>query len=275
MKINPKLYAVADSVTPVETEEFDGRKIEIYTMDQFTGIREEFVNGKGEFAVWSSQDGTNYRVFIEDGYYKEVKELYEQPVNKIWVDFWDTTDNVSKKFQRFFIYPLMGLAIVLAILAIVFGSMAGSSATVFQWVVIALLVALFIAMIVVNYRTKKVIMDENVKSRQLIIDLFGEKKFDELTDRQKAYMDQYMDNLYGQSEEAPQENLDAPAETEATDAEEVKEENKEGVVVVSENNDEVKEENSNGEANDVSNEVEESKDAELLSESEETKEENI
>ncbi len=275
MKINPKLYAVADSVTPVETEEFDGRKIEIYTMDQFTGIREEFVNGKGEFAVWSSQDGTNYRVFIEDGYYKEVKELYEQPVNKIWVDFWDTTDNVSKKFQRFFIYPLMGLAIVLAILAIVFGSMAGSSAIVFQWVVIALLVALFIAMIVVNYRTKKVIMDENVKSRQLIIDLFGEKKFDELTDRQKAYMDQYMDNLYGQSEEAPQENLDAPAETEATDAEEVKEENKEEVVVVSENNDEVKEENSNGEANDVSNEVEESKDAELLSESEETKEENI
>ncbi len=275
MKINPKLYAVADSVTPVENEEFDGRKIEIYTMDQFTGIREEFVNGKGEFAVWSSQDGTNYRVFIEDGYYKEVKELYEQPVNKIWVDFWDTTDNVSKKFQRFFIYPLMGLAIVLAILAIVFGSMAGSSAIVFQWVVIALLVALFIAMIVVNYRTKKVIMDENVKSRQLIIDLFGEKKFDELTDRQKAYMDQYMDNLYGQSEEAPQENLDAPAETEATDAEEVKEENKEEVVVVSENNDEVKEENSNGEANDVSNEVEESKDAELLSESEETKEENI
>ncbi len=271
MKINPKLYAIADTVTPVEVEEFDGRKIEVYTMDQFNGIREDFCNSKGEFAVWSSQDGVNYRVFIEDGYYKEVNELYQQPVNKIWVDFWDATDSISKKFQRFFIYPLMGLAIILAILAIVFGSIGGSNANIFQWVVIALLVALFIAMIVVNYRTKKVIMDENVKSRQLIIDLFGEKKFDELTDRQKQYMDQYMDNLYSSNdseavaeenkesteenkEEAEAKEVEAKEETETEKVEEVKEDSTSDASIEVEKKENVESDTDVSDSNDTVNE---------------------
>ena len=244
MKINPKLYEVANTVTPVETQDIgNGAKIEVYTMDQFTGIREEFVNNKGEFAVWSSLDGINYRIFLEDGYYEAVKDLYSQPVNKIWVEFWNKTDNISKKFSRFFIYPLMGVAIVLAVLAIVL-----SNIPVFQYVVIGVLVLLFIAMIVVNFRTKKIITNESVKSRQEIIDLFGEDKFNTLTDTQKSYMDAYMDNLYG-----PVEDADVNEESSDIKTDEVNEEKNEN----EENNEvEVKEEveektisdeNSNGE----------------------------
>ena len=93
MKINPKLFNVAAEADPVDVQEFDERKVEIYMMDNYPKIKEEFIN-KGKFAVWSSIDGVNYRIFIEEGYYNELKELYSQPINKIWVDFWDTCEGL-------------------------------------------------------------------------------------------------------------------------------------------------------------------------------------
>ena len=43
MRVNPKLYPVADEVTPYETQTWENRKVEIYLMDSFEGIKEEFV----------------------------------------------------------------------------------------------------------------------------------------------------------------------------------------------------------------------------------------
>ena len=226
MKINPKLFMVADGIEPIEVQEFDERKIEIYSMEQFEGIKEEFVMKKGQFAVWSSVDGVNYRLFLEEGYRKEVSELYSEKVNRTWVNFYDTTDRISKKFSNYFVYPLMGVAVLACVLSIFLNQYMPSWAS---WVIIGVLAVMFVLMIFVNMKIKKVVLKENTKARQEIIDYLGENKFDALIEAQKSYMDKYYENLYPDDEEAEAENVEAPA-NEITDKPEAEAEQKEDVV---------------------------------------------
>ena len=224
MKINHKLFAVADGVEPIEVQEFDERKIEIYSMDQFEGIKEEFVMKKGQFAVWSSVDGFNYRLFLEDGYHKKLKDLYCQKVNQTWVNFYDTTDSISKKFSNYFVYPLMGVAVLACVLSIFLNQYMPSWTS---WVIIGVLAVMFVAMIFVNMKIKKVVLKENTKARQEIIDYLGEAKFDALIEAQKSYMDEYFENLYPKAEdeetEASEETKEVAVES-TPEVEEVKEE---------------------------------------------------
>ena len=225
MKINQKLYALAEGVEPAEKQTFDDRFIEIYFMDQIEGLVQEYVHSKGQFAVWTSQDAVNYRLFIERGYYNEVKELYQQPVNKIWVEFWDRTDVLSKKFTRLFIYPMMLVAVILCVLSFVLPkafSWDQNASNIFSYCIIGGLVALFIVMMLCNSFTKKKITQENIKSRQMVMDIFGEENFNALIDKQKNYMDEYFKNLYP---EEPDEfnSEEAPEAEEATEAEVVNE----------------------------------------------------
>lgn len=225
MRVNPKLYPVADEVTPFEVQNCGDKKVELYLMDSFEGIKEEFVIRKGQFAVWSSADGINYRLFLENGYYERVKDLYSEPVNQIWLDFYDTTDNISKKFSNYFIYPLMGFAIV-ACLASIF--LAQYMPSFVSWIIIGVLAVMFIVMIFVNMKMKKKILAENTKSRQKIIDHFGGNRFDELIEMQKTYMDEYFENLYPQ--DAEEENKEDAALVENTEASETKAEESTEVV---------------------------------------------
>lgn len=209
MKMNQKLFMIAEDVTPIEVQEWDERKIEVYHMDDFEGVKEEFIN-KGQFAAWASIDGVNYRLFLEKGYHEAVGELYSQTINKIWVEFWDKTDVIAKRFSRKIMLPIMIVCIVAVILSLVFSKQLQQAGDI---ITIAMLVVAFLAMLFSNSYTKKAIMKENIASRDLIIKHLGEKKFDKLIDRQKEYMDAYYENLYPADEE-DEEEFDESSENE-------------------------------------------------------------
>lgn len=226
MKINPRLYDVARDIEPIEVEDFGDHKVELYLMDDFTGIKEEFVIKKGQFAVWSSQDGANYRVFLENGYYEATKELYSAPVNKIWVEFWDKTDSISKKFSYCLVYPLMGVALALCVVAIALSKQLGNVGT---YIVLGFLILMFVVMVVGNVFVKKSVMKENVKSRDLIIKELGNEKFDALIEKQKTYMDDYFDHLYDD-----EDSTESKEESENKDAKTIEENKDDAVVEVTE-----------------------------------------
>ncbi len=211
MRINPKIFTLADGATPVEIQEFDGRKIELFYLDDYEDVKNEFI-AKSQFAVWSSIDGVNYRLFLEKGYYEAVSELYEQPINKIWVDFWDTTEGITKKTSHRILIPMMVVCCGLCI-ASFFAPQDWVS-----YVIIGVLILAFIGMIFVNSYTRKKVMQANVDSRNQISDLLGQNKFDDILKRQKEYIDEYYDKLYPNDEASEDEELEEAEEAEKTDA---------------------------------------------------------
>ncbi len=240
MKINQKLYVLGDSLEPIEVQEFDGRKIELYYLEDEV-VKTDFIN-KSQFAVWSSVDGKNYRLFLEEGYYNAVPRLYSKDVNQIWVNFWDTTEAITQKTSRFILIPMMVVCIGLCVASFF---IPGNTAS---YIIIGILIAAFIAMIVVNSITRKKVMAENMKSRDLIAGVLGQDEFDNILKTQKDYMDAYYQAMYPddadvEAEEAEETKEETPAleesknvteepvqeETEAKEeaSEEVKEETKE------------------------------------------------
>lgn len=194
MRINPKMYFVPGEDQPFEVQEFDNRKIELFYMDDYEQILREQIN-KGKLAVWSSSDGVNYRLFLEKGFYETVKELYTPKINKIWVDFWDTSEKIQRKLTNLGLLPIGGVSIIVCVVCSMLGTDIGNTIS-----FIALIVA-FLAMLIVNKTIKSKIYVANKESRDLIVKELGETKFDGLLDAQKEYIDAYYDALYQDDEE--------------------------------------------------------------------------
>lgn len=188
MRLNPKVYQLAEGYEPVETQEFDGRIVQVYYLDDFDAIYNQNVP-KGKFVVWTSANGTDYRLFIEKGFYHEVHELYTQPINKIWLDFWDQCDDVTKKYNFRILIPL---AIVCLAIYIILNFIPGIE----SWSIYAQL-AIFIVfiggMLVLNKLTKNKIAEYNKASVNLIKEELTPEGFDAIIEKQKEYIDRFFD----------------------------------------------------------------------------------
>lgn len=214
MRINPKLFDIPGDNQAFEIQEFDGRKIELFYMNDYEAILNEGIS-KGKFSMWSSVDGTNYRLFLEKGFYEALAPLYSEKVNKVWVEFWDVTEGISKKLTRFGTLPIGILAIVLCLVAGYLGD-AGN------YVAMGGIGLAFIGMILINGQIRKRIEKANIHSRGLIVQELGEEQFNALLEKQKEYIDSYYANLYPEDEE------------ELEDEEQVSETNEEEAEVVEE-----------------------------------------
>lgn len=214
MKVNVKLYNLVEGQQPLDVQNIDGRTVEIYSMEDFSKVKEEFIR-TGRFAVWSSVDGNNYRIFIEPGYFEEFKELYSLNVNKIWVNFWDACEKHSRTATFKIIIPTTAVALV-GCVGLSFWDNPVSS-----YLSIALVIIAFFVMMIFNGRAKRKIQEENIKSVELIKKEVGEKRFDELIEARKDYTDKYYAALYPEDEveeESVEEIAEEAVENEVIDA---------------------------------------------------------
>lgn len=202
MKVNVKLYNLVNGQSPLDVQQIDNRNVEIYSMVDFPQVKEEFIR-QGRFAVWSSVDGNNYRIFIEPGYYNEFKELYSLPVNKIWVDFWDACEKLSHTATFKIIIPVTGVALAACV------GLSFWKSEISSYISIALVILAFLVMMISNSRAKAKIQQENVKSVELIKKEVGEKRFEQLIEARKDYTDKYFAAIY------PEDVVEDKAETEA------------------------------------------------------------
>ena len=189
MRINPKIYHAADGKEAIDVQKLeDERVIEIYSMDDFEDIYNEYTS-QSKFYVWSSEDGINYRIYVENGYYEGLKDLYSANINKVWLDFWDECEKIGNKFSKQIIMPLTLLCVIIYLIGV----------SVWHWklwICILILGTFLVLIMFLNRLSKKKISDVNVKSVAEIKKYLGEKHFNELLEFQRGYADAFYERKY-------------------------------------------------------------------------------
>lgn len=185
MKLNQRIFYYTEEENLIEKQELNGHSVELYHLNAYPDLLNEFTN-KGKFAVWSSVDGSNYKLFVEDGYYEKLKPLYQPKINQIWLDFWDACERISTKFRNI----IMPLALV--VILIVFGSnFLIPNQAVSLGVAIGIAAAYFLGVMIFKRVVNKKITEYNSIAVADIKKIMGEKKFAKLLDDQRSYIDEY------------------------------------------------------------------------------------
>ena len=223
MKLNQRIYDYSDEENLIEKQELENHTVEIYRLNPYEDLLTEFTN-KGKFAVWSSVDGSNYKLFVEDGYYEKLKPLYQPKINQIWLNFWDGCEKVSSKFRNI----VMPLALV--VILIVFGtSFFIDNQTISLGVALGAAAAYFIGVMTYKRVVNKKMGDLNSVAVGEIKKVLGEKRFANLLDNQRSYIDEYFkyddDENQDDSIEASEENIEENVSEETKELDENKENN--------------------------------------------------
>ena len=188
MKINAKIYN-AVTTTPFDVQELeDGVKIELHSLNQNEAIFNEYAP-KAKFAIWTSMDGSNYKLLLEDSYYARLRELYGRRVNQCMVTFWDKVEHDRKKIMKIFYIPV---AIVLAVVFFVLLALPELLGETNQLLVMGgTLFGFIIVNMVINRKIDGIVNKHNSESVEKIKNIVGHKHFDELMDETRAHYDDF------------------------------------------------------------------------------------
>jgi hypothetical protein len=178
-------YAIFKQLNePKEIQQTDGKTVEIHSMNN-TRYLSRFA-GKGQFAVWTS-DSKSYKLLVEDGYYKVMKDLYSKRVNQVWIRFYEQADKVRFGLLYKMVFPMIALSMALALLFSMVPALSGYQ----NYALIGILAVVLITnMLQTSIMRKKVegSRSEAVRDIKLIV---GEARFNELLEQQGKYYEDY------------------------------------------------------------------------------------
>ncbi|MDX9807863.1 MAG: hypothetical protein RBS87_04790 [Acholeplasma sp.] len=197
-------YAIFKQLNePKETQQAEGKTVEIHSMNN-TRYLSRFA-GKGQFAVWTS-DSKSYKLLVEDGYYKVMKDLYSKRVNQVWIRFYEQADKVRFGLLYKMVFPMIALSMVLAVL---FSTVEALSDYQNYALIGILAVVLITNMLQTSIMRKKVegARSEAVKDIKHIV---GEARFNELLEQQGKYYEDYF--KFEEKVEPVEEVVEAPVE---------------------------------------------------------------
>ena len=118
MKYNEKQF-IQSTTEAFETQEMsNGAKIELHYMNDEPFYMDNI--NKSRFSAWSSVDGKNYKLFVDQGLYEITKDLYSKEVNEIWMDFWQKIDTMRKRYIFFIMLPMLAVFLTGFILLSIF-----------------------------------------------------------------------------------------------------------------------------------------------------------
>lgn len=190
MKINHKIY---NSITsePFDVQKLnDGVTVELHSLNKNEYLYNTYAP-KAKFAVWSSENGKNYRLLLEDTYYPRMKELYGKRVNQCMVDFWAEVEKVRGKLMKLVFLPVSVLVFLSFIALVLFGAALGEGV---QMALMGVALILFIVVnVFVNRKIDSAINTHNSEAVEKIKNIIGHKRFEELLNEQQAHYDEFFD----------------------------------------------------------------------------------
>ena len=219
MRINPKIYDTVSS-TPFDVQELeDGVKIELHSLNENEALFNEYAP-KAKFAIWSTIDGSCYKLLLEDSYYARLRELYGKRVNQCMVTFWDKVEKDRKRVVKLFFIPISIIIVAVFTLLLAFPTLLGETG---QLVVMGVtLFGFIIANMFINKKVDGIVNKHNSEAVEKIKNIVGHKHFDELMDETRAHYDDF----FGIEEEVS-ETIEEVESADAEVIEEVTEDNKE------------------------------------------------
>ena len=206
MKINQKIY------NSIKTEPFDvqelsnGGTIELHSLNQNEELFNQYAP-QAKFSIWSSLDGKNYRLLLEDTFYPRMREFYGRRVNQCMVDFWDVVEKERNKVMKFIFLPVSILVFAIFLVLMFFPTLFGETG---QMIVMGVCLLGFIVVnVLVNKKVEKIVNENNSIAVEKIKNIIGHKRFEELLDEQQAHYDEFfhVNEEVVVEEEAPAEEI--------------------------------------------------------------------